>query len=182
MSATCHARKYALRGPYIGVLCNEEAADQGANISALGHVMSVAERLHEPVAVLGVLVDAEAFLRAAGAEAVVDEGWGHDVERGEVAGSVDELRKDLGDFNETAWPAVEEDQRDGVLDAGLAMNEMDVQSAEVGDVDVSRELWHFVELCFGFAPVVLVLPVLGELLDIGQRSTLLISQLGAHFP
>lgn len=61
-----------------------------------------------------------------------------------------------------------EEQRDGALDGRFLVDEMDVEGAEAVDVDGGSVVWKLVDGCFGFPPVVLLLPVFCQAFDIGQ--------------
>jgi len=63
-------------------------------------------------------------------------------------------------------PAMEEDQRNSVLDFRLPMNEMNVESPKVVNIDIRRELGHLIQFRFRLTPIIRLLPVLGEFLDI----------------
>ena len=55
------------------VFRHQHACDERTEVAALADVLLVAKGLHKLVAVLGMLVDGETFLRAAGAKAIIDE-------------------------------------------------------------------------------------------------------------
>lgn len=52
------------------------------------------------------------------------------------------------------------------------MDEMDIQGAKAVNFDRGLVIRQFVDLCFCFSPIVLLLPVLGQAFDIGQRSAI----------
>ena len=123
-----------------GVQVADRARYEEAPVAALGHVLVVAEREHQFVARLGVLFGGEAAGLDAGGEAVVGEGGRDDVEC--WAGGVGEEGEDGEGFYKGAGPwgwmldvvrlegwmgglaAVDEEQRDGVLDWALLPDEM----------------------------------------------------------
>jgi len=78
------------------------ARDVKAPVTALGYVFVVAEREHEFVAGFGVLFCCEAAGFDAGAEAVVREGGGDDVEGWAARGG--EEGEDREDFEEGTGP------------------------------------------------------------------------------
>lgn len=61
-----------------------------------------------------------------------------------------------------------EEQRDGALDGRFLVDEMDAEGAEAVDVDWGLVVWELVDGCFGFPPVVLLLPIFCQAFDIGQ--------------
>ena len=82
-----------------------DARDHHTPVTALGHILLVAELKHEFVADLGVVLEAEPSFVDAGGEAEVGEGGGDDVEGGTVfAGGLCEWIEEFGDFEEVSWP------------------------------------------------------------------------------
>nr|POE65110.1 hypothetical protein CFP56_34778 [Quercus suber] len=148
----------------------QRARDVEAPVAALRHVRVVPEAAHQPVRGFRVLVQGEAALRDALAEAEVRQRQHDDVE-GRVGAAVagGERAQDGRAFEEAAGPAVDEEQRDRVGHGGLLVEEVDVNRAEAGHVDGSGELGEGVEVGLGLAPVVAVLPVLSDALDICER-------------
>ena len=69
-------------------------------------------------------------------------------------------------------PAMEEDQGNCILDFRFPMDEVNVERSKMVNIDVCGELRYFVQVSLGLTPVVLLLPVLGEFLDICQWGTI----------
>ena len=139
-------------------------------IAPLRHVLVVPQLQHQPVSRLGVLREREAFLLRRLREPVPGQTQRHEVKRWAVGSRLrgGQLLPDLARFDETAGPAVDEQQWYRVLDLRCLMDEVDFQRVEAVDGDGSRELWHLVQLLLGRPPVVLVLPVCRQAFDVRE--------------
>lgn len=89
-----------------------------------------------------------------------------------IASSLHKLWQDLRDLDEASRPAMDEDERDGVLNITLLMHEMNPQRLKSIDIDISGVLRQLVELGFCLSPVEPVLPMLNEPLHVFQGSTI----------
>src|SRR5260370_7935313 len=74
---------------------------------------------------------------------------------------------DLHEFDHRTWPAVSDDQRQGILVLRADMQEMDVEAVDGGLV-----LAPIVQHRLAAAPVVAVTPVIDQRLDLGERGAL----------
>ena len=83
---------------------------------------------------------------------------------GPVGGGVCKGLEDFTDLMEVAWPAVDEEQWDGVRVSRLLVHEMDVQDIEAGDLDWQSELRELVYLGLVNAPVIAIEPVIYQAL------------------
>ena len=72
--------------------------------------------------------------------------------------------EDFTDLVEMAWPAVDEEQWDGVGVSGSLVHEVDVQDIEARDLDWQCELRQLVYLGFVNAPVIAIEPVIYQAL------------------
>jgi len=72
-----------------------------------------------------------------------------------------EQRKQFGDLDKTAWPAVNEQQRNRVFEIAFLMYEMNIQRIETFDCDGSLEVRQLIECCLSCTPVELLEPILG---------------------
>ncbi len=70
-------------------------------------------------------------------------------------------------LHQRARPAMGENQRAGLRAGGANMKKMDIQS-----VDASGELWQGIESRFHAPQVVVILPVVNQIPEIGQRNAL----------
>jgi hypothetical protein len=84
-----------------------------------------------------------------------------------MAGGIRQRIDDVEQFEHGSWPAVRDDQRQGVRMARLDLDEMNVHA-----VDRRHELRKSVQLRLGFPPVVVGFPVADELLECRELHTL----------
>jgi len=154
-----------------GCLAAHRVGDGGALVAALGHVPGVPEAVHQLRPGARDAAGVPAVLGRVGGEAVAGQRRHHQVERvlggAAVRDRVGERADDLEHLDDRAWPAVRDDQRQRVLVPGLDVDEVNVQSVDLGD-----ELRQRVQLRLAPAPVVVGGPVAGELLDRGQLHAL----------
>jgi len=148
----------------IGSLPAHRVGDDGAYVAALGDVAGVAQAGHELGPRLGEAGGVPTELGWRGREAVPGERRQHEVKgvlgATAVRGRVGERADDLEQLDDRARPAVRDDQRQRVLVPGLHVDEMHVHA-----VDLGLELRQRVQPRLAPAPVVLVRPVAGQLLD-----------------
>ena len=141
----------------------DHAGHAGADVAAVHPVPLVAETAHQ----LGPGACGAAHRPARRAqrvrERVTGQGRRDDVE-GLPSGGVDQRLDQVQELGDRAREAMRDQQR---LRAGLAG--LDVQEVDVLAVDLGGELRVLVELRLGGAPVVLRVPVPGELLQVAQR-------------
>jgi len=99
------------------------------------------------------------------------ENWNHHVEgircAAAMGGRIDQRVDDLQLLDDRPGPAVRNDQRQRVLVLRADVNEVDVQSVDLGD-----EVGIGVQLRLDLAPVVLIRPVAHELLNGRERHAL----------
>ena len=65
--------------------------------------------------------------------------------------------------------AMDEEQRDGVLDLALLVHIMDTERPEPVDPDIARELRDPIQCLLGLAPVEALAPPIDEPLDVRER-------------
>lgn len=93
------------------------------------------------------------------------------MKRWSVLVALDEIWNQLSNLVKGPWPPMCKQQGDGALDLALLVHEMDLQRLEPLDRNINGELRQLlVQFRLGFPPVVAVVPVGGETLDVGQRS------------
>ena len=135
--------------------------DGGSHVAALGHVVVVAEALHQLGPVLRDAAGPPPRLGRLRGQAVPGDGGDDDVERirgaPAVRGRVGERPDHLQHLDHRAGPPVRDDHRQGVLVLRADVDEVDVHA-----VDLGLELRQRVELLLAAAPVVPVQPVAGE--------------------
>ena len=138
--------------------------DRRADVAALGHVARVAEAVHQLRPGLCHAAGPPAELGRLGGKPVPGHGGQHEVERvlggSAVSRRIGERADGLEQLDHRARPAVGHDQRQRVL-----VLRLDVDEVDLDPVDLGRELGKSVELRLGLAPVVVGLPVAGELLQ-----------------
>lgn len=66
-----------------------------------------------------------------------------------------------------------EEERDCSPNFALLVYKMDVQCAEAIDVDRNFVIGKLVDLCFVLPPIIMILPVLRQSLDVGQRGSII---------
>lgn len=89
-----------------------------------------------------------------------------DIEGGALA-AFDELRQNLSNFDETARPAVAEEQRNGIGDTAPLVNVVDLERTEAADVDARGILRELIECPLVLPPVVARSPMVDETLNVG---------------
>jgi hypothetical protein len=75
-------------------------------------------------------------------------------------------RQHFGNFQDTSWPAVDEEERNGSLDLTLLMYEMHVDWSMFVNVDLDFIVWERVQLGFMRSPVEIGTPVINDTLDV----------------
>ena len=166
-----HEQVHVDAGQPLGRLAAHHVGDDGAQVAPLGHVAGIAEPAHQLRPGPGGAADVPADLRRLGGEAVSGQGRQHQVERilGRSAGydRVGQWPDRPEHLHHRTRPAVRHDQweRAGVRRPNV--DEVDVQAVHPG-----RELRQRVQPGLAPAPVVVRLPVAGELPDRGQLDAL----------
>src|SRR5690606_34093897 len=154
-----HVEVYADAAPAIAA---ELGGDHRAPVTALGAVAFVAEPGHQLVP-----GDRDALHPPAGAgrfagEPVAGQRRAHHVET-----ALGQRADHLGELHHRTRPAVGDEDRERIGRAAPLVDEMNVQTADFGDVVV-----ELVECRLAGAPVVVVGPVLGQFTGVGQRNAL----------
>ncbi len=154
-----------------GGLLTHLLCDRRTPVAALGYEPVVAEALHQYDPGTGDAGGIPAGGGRLGGESVARQRRDDEMER--VLGAcavcrrVGERLDDLQLLDDRARPAVRHDERQGVLMLGADMNEMNVQS-----IDLGHEVREGFELRLALAPVVVGRPVAGECLHRHQRHAL----------
>ena len=153
------------------LLDRHQLGDGIAPVTTLSDIFRVPEALHEHGPGLGDARRVPTRLRRLAREAVARERRDDDVEgvlgASAVCGWVGQRLDDLQLLDDRTRPTVGDDDRQCVFVLGLHVDEVDVQS-----VDLRDELRIRVELRFDLAPVIVLGPVVGELLDGGELDAL----------
>ena len=147
-----------------GVLRAERGGHRGAPVAALRAVARVAQAIHQLGPGRGDAIDAPAGGRGLGREAEAGQGRADHVEGvGGIAAvlhRIDQRFDHLVELDDRTGPAMGDDQRHGPGVRRAHVEEMDVES-----VDLGGELREAIEQRFAAAPIVIVGPVPADLLD-----------------
>ncbi len=109
--------------------------DAGSEVAALRAVPLVPEALHQLMPQAGDVPARHAGARRALREAVPRQRWDHDVERrprDPVRRRLGQQRHERQQFDEAAWPAVRQDQRDPVAAGRPLVDEVDPYAVDLG--------------------------------------------------
>lgn len=150
------------------------AQDEAADVATLVDILFVIELLHERVETVACLGRAVVVMRRSGREAESRYRWRDDMEcrYGRVRRSREEV-DDLRDFEERAWPAMYEQQRNRIDSFGSMVYEVEwdvVSVVRVWGLNCCGELLQFgVDGGLFREPVVVVEPVVAERGEVGER-------------
>ena len=140
-------------------------------ITALSHVFRVAEAPHERVPRARDSRRIPTGRRRLARKSIARQRWNDDIERvrrgAAVSCGIGERLDDLQLFDDGAGPSVGDDERQRILFFRLHVNEVNVQS-----VDVGHELRQRVESRLTLSPVVVGRPIAGERLHGRELHTL----------
>src|SRR5207253_3840071 len=152
-------------------LTRQFGGDDGAPVATLGDVARVAEASHQLGPDLRDVFGTPTGRGWFPGKAVTRYRWNHDIESVRGGTSMRDRVRERTDRSEElehrAGPTVRDEQRHRVLFLRLHLNEVNVES-----VDVGHELWQGVELRLRFAPVVTGAPVFHQLLEPGELRAL----------
>ena len=138
--------------------------DDRAPVAALRAIPRVSEALHQLDIRIGDADGIPARRRRLAREAVAGHRRNHEVKRVRRAAAmrrgIGQRPDDLHLLDDRSGPSMRHEERQRILMLRADMNEMDVQSVDIGD-----EVRQGVELRLDLSPVVFRLPMLRELLD-----------------
>ena len=154
------------------VLVRRPATDPGAPVATLRAVLLVAEACHELGVDVGDLLRTHArFARLVG-EAVARHRRRNHVERilraAAMCDGVGQRSDDLQELDDRSGPAVRDDDGQSIRLGRALVDEVNIQAVDFGLVVV-----ECVQLSFLLAPVVFILPVGHELLQVGDVGSVL---------
>lgn len=137
----------------------------------MSDIFLVTKRLHQAMVGFRILLEAKACLLDALTPSKVRQRWNNNME-GHAIAALFKCGQYLGCFEITTGPAMAKEQRNGVGRIRSLMKEVDIQLTKAVNMNAFVEVWKLIELLLLSPPIVLLLPVFGETLYIGERSAI----------